>query len=151
MACIDYAFYSTLYDDVSEVEFNRLAIAAQRILEDTTTGVDGFRKLKYAFPEDEEEAETVRFCMAALISAMHKADTAQNLVQTESGVRSNVITSVSAGNESIHYASPMSGNASGRTQKQTYMELIRGYLTGIQDANGVNLLYMGPYPYNIER
>jgi len=31
-------------------------------------------------------------------------------------------------------------------QKQLYDDKIRDYLSGITDANGVNLLYMGIYP-----
>lgn len=31
-------------------------------------------------------------------------------------------------------------------QKQLYSDTIRDYLSGVADANGVSLLYMGMYP-----
>ena len=68
---------------------------------------------------------------------------------------SKQVASKSAGNESISYVtSGSSGTATlidkcladKEAQKQLYDDKIRNYLSGITDANGVNLLYMGIYP-----
>ena len=161
MTYIDYSYYSSLHDTVQEKDFNRLVVAAQHKLDDLTTGVDGVRKLKHAFPVDEEDAQLVRICMAELVNTMYKVEklekTASALTETESGVHSNVITSVSAGNESVDYAEPGAvKNTIGAAVQSTkarnglYYGIVRDYLSGVPDANGVNLLYMGPYPYTIK-
>lgn len=145
---IDYEYYSSMYKTVPETDFPRICMKAQRKLDNLTTGIDGVRKLAHAFPNDEESAQLVKTCMAELINAMYNAEKLQIVVTAESGVHSNVITSVSAGNESVHYAALNTG--SDRTaQEGIYRDLVREYLGGVADANGVNLLYMGRYPYPI--
>ena len=62
-----------------------------------------------------------------------------------------MISSVSAGNESISYSV---GNATmidkalsdPTVKEKLFRDTIREGLSGVTDANGVNLLYMGVYP-----
>ena len=145
---IDYEYYSSLYKTVPEADFTRVCMKAQRKLDNLTAGIDGVRKLAHAFPNDEESAQLVKICMAELMNAVYSAEKLQNVVAAENGVHSNVITSVSAGNESVHYAAIDTGNDR-TTQEGIYRDLVREYLSGVADANGVNLLYMGRYPYSI--
>lgn len=148
---IDYEYYSTLYKTVPQEDFTRLCLKAQRKLDNYTTGIDGVRKLAHAFPVDEDTAQLVKACMAELINAIYNAEKVQNSVgitATDSGMHSNVITSVSAGNESVHYAALSTADA--RTASDdTCKAIVREYLAGAADANGVNLLYMGRYPYPV--
>ena len=61
----------------------------------------------------------------------------------------------SAGNESISYSgagdlakssSIAAAVADPQAREKLYRDTVTDYLSGVQDANGVNLLYMGRYP-----
>jgi len=167
MAYVDYTYYKSLYGTqaVEEADFNRLAWEACRELDDETSGVDGVRKLKVSFPTDEEDVEMVKRCACKLIEIKSEIEKAKNRVsamqgyieRTDGTVVNKLVSSVSAGNESISYAtSNNSGNnatlidkalTDRSVEKKLYSDTIREYLHGVADANGVNLLYMGRYPY----
>ena len=161
---VDYEFYKKLYgsDAVSESEFNRFSWDASKKIEHYTIGADGINKLKVAYPTDEEGQESVKRCVCALIDLMsnikqaeHNLRSVTGFIQKEDGtVQGKVVTSVSAGNESISYSaktnntSPVDEAVSDRkTREQLFADTIREYLSGVTDANGVNLLYMGTYPH----
>ena len=59
MAYVDYEYYKTLYGEkaIPETDFNRLLWDAEREIDKATSGVDNVRKLKVAFPTNEEDAE----------------------------------------------------------------------------------------------
>lgn len=163
MAYIDFEYYTNLYGEIPETDFNRLSWEACRKLDAFTTGIDGVRKLKVAFPTDEEDAEIVKRCACEVLRIMQQLKEAEETAmsekgytETENGFQSKVISSVSAGNESISYA--VGSNATASTlidkalsdkdvQEQLFRDTIRNYLTGVTDSNGVNLLFMGRYPY----
>ena len=164
---VDYEFYKKLYgsDAVSESEFNRFSWDASKKIEHYTTGADGVKKLQVAFPTDDNGVESVKRCICALIDLMsnikqaeHNLRSATGFIQKEDGtVQGKVVTSVSAGNESISYSakpnktSPVDEAVSDRTKReQLFADTIREYLSGVSDANGVNLLYMGTYPYVVK-
>lgn len=164
MTYIDIAYYSGLYGEISETDFNRLSWDAARKLDYFTTGVDNVRKLSVAFPTDEYAAESVRRCCAKLVNLMHQieqattaATQAKGYVETENGLRGKVISSVSAGNESISYAvnhqtateidKAVSDHAA---RERLFASTIESYLSGMSDANGVGLLYMGKYPRRLK-
>ena len=163
MAYIEYEYFKTLYPDVSEADFNRLSWEACRLVDVLTTGIDGVRKLAVAFPTDEYDAENVKLCICELIFKLNAFDKAEQSAQeasgynkTENGLQGKVISSISSGNESISFASGSSGRTetafdkavADRKEKEEYLNAIaRYYLSGIADANGVNLLFMGRYPY----
>lgn len=160
----DYEFYKTLYGEksVSETDFNRLSWDACKRIDAATTTVDGIKKLKIAFPTDEDDSEAVKRCLCELINILYKLEQAeervnasQGFVQREDGtLSSKLVSSVSAGNESISYST---NNISAATlidkalsdktvQEQLYRDTIAKYLSGVTDKNGINLLYAGRYP-----
>lgn len=157
MAYVTFENYNGLYpDNATETEFNNLEWEARRIIDAHTTGIDNVRKLRVAFPTDEQDAETVKRCMCKLIKLLHDIETAEKsrgLVKRGDGtVTSGVVSSVSSGAESISYAADGGtaldaavGNISARNKLLS--QTVREMLSGTLDANGVNLLYMGRYPY----
>lgn len=146
--------YTQLYDTTDEKAFTRNCAEACRIIDRYTTGADGFKKLKQAFPVDADDAAAVKHCAARLTNLLCQIEQAQTFggyEATEQGIRGRVISSVSSGNESISYATnavtAIEKAASDKMVKDAMItNIIRGGLSGIRDANGVNLLYMGPYP-----
>lgn len=158
---VDYEFYKGLYgeDTISEPDFNRLSWEACRRV-DTLT----LNKLKFAFPTNEDDAETVRRCVcklieiAAQIEAANKRVTeAQGYITDESGaMRGKTITNVSSGSESVSYSAKAEQStlvdavlSDKAEQDKLYRDTIREYLSMVPDSNGVNLLYAGiPYPGN---
>lgn len=163
---VDYNYYVCVYGQaIPETDFQRFSWEACRKLDLSTTGIDGVRKLKAAFPTDEDNAEVVRRCVCKMIDIMYQiqeaakmASQSKGYVETVNGLRGKVISSVSAGNESISYSVNNSGTstviekalADKTVQEQLYKDIIIECLSGISDANGVNLLYMGRYPYRLE-
>lgn len=158
---ITYDQYVTLYDPIDETLFNRLAFEACRVMDIHTTGIDNVKKLRLFFPSEEDAAQAVMHCAAGIVNLLNQIRIAEvaalesrGVESTEQGVRGRVITSVSAGNESISYST--GGNASvtaidaavgNRTVRDKMIaEIVWEYLAGVQDANGVNLLFMGMYP-----
>lgn len=162
-AYIDYEYFKTLYPDIPEADFNRLSWEACRKMDIATTGIDGIRKLTVAFPTDEYAVECVKRCACALVDTLNQmkqawenANKASGYTETTNGLQGKVISSISSGNESISFSS--SGSSSRTTaidkaladvfvENQMYMKIIRDYLSDVPDANGVNLLFMGRYPY----
>lgn len=161
MSYITSEEYNKMYAPMEEPLFNRLAFDACRILDIHTTGIDNVKKLKKYFPTDEDDAAAVKHCAAKLIYTLDQINKAEATAlegrgyeATEQGMRSKVISSISAGNESISYTT--GGNASAtvydaatkdKTARDRLLaEIVWEYLSGIPDANGVGLLFMGMYP-----
>lgn len=152
--------FASLYPNASENAYTRFAWDAQRMLDNATSTVDGVKKLKVAFPESEEDAETVVRCMCAVINALDEVDAAKaaanaagTYVNTDNGYVTAGIRSISAGGESITYGVDSGAETdvlraakSGSALKQYVYGIIETYLRGAADANGVNLLYGGCYP-----
>ncbi len=156
---ISYKEYTALYDYFDEKLFNRLAFDACQHIDRLTTGADGIKKLKVAFPTDEDNANAVKRCAARIVYILAQIQEAEKsasfgraLVQTENGLRGNVIASVSSGSESISYSNGWAKSAIDTALADPFAKTamlcaeIREYLSGVSDANGVNLLYTGPYP-----
>ena len=166
MAYATYEDYTALYGaaTLDEAGFTRLIWDAERAMDDATTGIDGFRKLREAPPKDEYGADAVKHCACALTDTLRQiaeaekaAGRARSMVESADGtVHSGVVASVSSGSESISYATG-SAARSGTTavdaavsdpaaRERLLSDTVRRYLSGVKDANGVNLLYMGLYP-----
>ena len=157
MAYVTLEYFNTVCSDaLAEEVFNNLEWEARRIVDAHTTGIDNVRKLRNAFPTDEDDAEAVKRCMCRLIKLMNdiaEAEKKRGAVQRCDGtVTTGPVSSVSSGSESISYAAASDTaidaavsdiSARNRLFSQTVCE----YLSGVCDANGVNLLYMGVYPY----
>lgn len=153
----EFARYAQLYpeDALQEASFARLVWDASREVDNLTTGVDGVRKLKVAYPTDEDDAECVTRCVCAVVHDLYQIEQAQaaaSYTTKEDGtVSPRAVSSISAGNESISYAnSGKSAYTEAATDATARKALVRGtierYLSGVCDANGVRLLYMGVYP-----
>ena len=151
--------YQSIYDPIDERLFNNIAFEACRVMDIHTTGIDNIKKLKIAFPTDADYAEMVKRCAAKLVNLMYQIQQAEiSAVEnrgsdmTEQGLRGKVISSVSAGNESITYATSTFSTAidaavKSRTEREKlFANTVLYYLSGVEDENGVNLLYMGRYP-----
>ena len=166
MKYIDYEYYTALYgdDSLDENYFNRLAFDAERKIDNYTTGIDGVKKLRIAFPEDEDDAETIKRCICALIDLLYQIKESEKRISSGKGYTVNadgtlqgkVVTSVSSGNESMSFSSSASEKtlvdavlADKTAQEKLYYDTVKEYLSGLTDANGVNLLYMGEYPYGV--
>lgn len=163
---VDYEYYKSLYGEkaIPEADFDRLLWDAEREIDKATSGIDNVRKLQVAFPTSDYEAESVKRCVCALVDFLNQLENAESDANSVSGLveradgsmQGKVVASVSAGNESISYAVGKSSNTAISTAIQSVKdrdlvvyEFIASRLRGIADANGVNLLYNGPYPYGI--
>ncbi len=152
----DYnAFYS---DGIQQDEFNRFALEADRVLDQATTGIDNVRKLKIAFPVD--DADIVKGCACRIINLLKQisdaeaaAESARGYTEGAAGLQGKTVSSMSSGNESVSFSSSSNATAIDRAiasptaRNQLITNVINVCLSGIEDANGVNLFYMGPYPY----
>lgn len=153
-------FRSLSGSDIDETSFSRLYWLARKKLNYYTTGVDGYSKLKRAFPTDPDDAESVKRCMCKVVSILNQIEAAEQLAdavrgytETENGLQRKVISRVESGNEAISY---MEGSGISSAidaavtdtfaREKLLRDTIREYLSGVSDANGVNLLYMGVYP-----
>jgi hypothetical protein len=152
--------YNELYDPVEEKLFNRLSFDAFRVMDNYTTGVDGVKKLREFFPTDDYNAQAVKHCAAKLINLMVQIQDAESALamgrgytETENGLQRKIVSRVEAGNEAISYMESNAGTsvidksvADKSVRDKLFLDTVREGLSGITDANGVNLLYMGRYP-----
>lgn len=157
---ITFDEYKALYDSIDEKVFNRLVYDASRLMDNMTTGYGGIKKLKIAFPTDQDDAEAIRRCAAKVVNLLYQIQEAENAaaigrgyIETEQGLQMKIISRVEAGNEAISYSETKLSNsaidaavADKNIRDALINDTIREYLSGISDANGVNLLFMGPYP-----
>lgn len=162
MSYIALSEYNELYDPIDERLFNRFSVEASRIMDIHTTGIDNVKKLKTYFPTDEDDASAVKHCAAKLVYTLYQIHQAEvttlesrGYESTDQGMRGKVISSISAGNESISYATIGNSSATAydaavkdRTVRDKLLaEIVWDYLRGVSDANGVGLLYMGVYTH----
>ena len=113
MAYIDYEYYKSLYGEkaVPEADFNRLYDKAEIVI-DNEVSAFGVNKLEVAFPTNEKSAKRVKQCICEIIQKTAEAENAKSVYESASGyveradgtVVGKVVTSVSAGNESISYS-----------------------------------------------
>lgn len=157
---ITYEQYGTLYDQIEEKQFNRLEFDAERMIDNYTTGPDGVKKLRFAFPTEGDAMEAVMHCAGNIVNLLHQIHEAENAAaigrgytETEQGLQRKIISRVESGSEAISYSETKLSNSSidaavadKTVRDKMIATTIREYLSGVTDANGVNLLYMGPYP-----
>ncbi len=151
----DIAFYKSLYGEISEAEYNRFAPQAAKLMDKYTTGIDGVHKLRVAFPVDLDDVEWVKRCECALTDMLKRINAAENAAGAHMGADgltvAGAVSSVSSGSESITYSAGGSAintaAADISARERVIASTIREHLCGVKDANGVNLLYMGVYPY----
>lgn len=152
--------YNAMYDAIDISLFNRLEFEARRVMDLHTTGIDNVRKLNRFPPKDEYNAEAVEYCAAKIINLLfqiHEAEVAaamgRGYTETEQGLQRRIISRVEAGNEAISYSETKLANTAidaavsdKMARDKLLAETVWDYLRGVEDANGVNLLYMGKYP-----
>jgi len=156
--------YTNLYGPIEDAPFARLSFEACRVIDRHTTGADGVKKLRVAFPTEENDAELVMRCAANILhylitveEAERAAAAARGYEETADGLRRKIVSRVESGNEAISYSEAASSiltvadkAAADRGEREKlFGSVVREYLTGVKDANGVSLLYMGPYPYRV--
>ena len=163
MSYTDFEFYATIYHGnvVPEADFPRIADRASDFLD-----VIAFDRLVDGLPSDERAATKVQKAVCAVSDKLYELELAEKQANaaaqaggssgTSGGATSGIISSRSAGSESISYAS-LSDTASGAknwsavyqaagdetlTNKLLY-SAARLYLTGVRDDKGALLLYAG--------
>ena len=160
MLYADYQYFTNLYgSDVPEQTFNRLIWKASKILDHMTTGVDGYKKLEHAYPINPDDDEAVKRCACELVQFAYEVEEANKalgyVTNADGTVNSRMVASRSSGSESINYTT--GGNVVEKTtivaaagdddvRREMQYTIIRQYLDGVKDANGVNILYLGRYP-----
>lgn len=164
MEYIDLEFYKSLYGEIDAIRFNRLSFEVCRVIDRHTTGADGIKKLRVAFPTVEDDAELVKRCAANILNYLsliedveHAASASRGYEETAEGLRRKIVSRIESGNEAISYSeatssitTAMDKAAADRTEREKLLgNVVREYLSGVKDSNGVNLLYMGPYPYRV--
>ena len=164
---VDYEYYKSLYGNkaIPETDFNRLLWDAEREIDKATSGVDGLRKLQVAFPTSDYDTEAVKRCVCSLVEFLKQIEDAErnaNLLgqyaeRADGSLQGKVVSSVSAGNESISYAVSKSADTAIsnaikdlQSKDMAVYQFITSRLSGVSDANGVNLLFGGEYPYRVE-
>lgn len=163
MAYTDFEFYATTYHGnvVPEADFPRIADRASDFLDVIT-----FDRLIDGLPDDERAKTKVQKAVCAVADEMYKLELADKQALSAAaggtsssgsgGATSGVITSRSAGSESISYASPSEMANGAKTWSAIYQaagdmqktdklleQTAKTYLMGVKDNNGVNLLYAG--------
>lgn len=162
MAYATYEQVAALYPEIDEADYNRLSFLADREIDRLTTGVDGVRKLAVAFPTDDFGTAAVVRCEAEIINLMAQIEAAEAAAnaaasytqRADGSYVAGAVASVSSGSESISYASASAAPKTAATvavsdmaaREKLYADKVRLYLSGVADANGVNLLYGGAYP-----
>lgn len=147
---IDFDEYSKVYNDLTAESFDILCFKACLELDKQTKGVDGFSKLDNAFPEDEKSARAIKLCAIELVHLLNNLKNLENAsgyeVTDDGKYIGKQINSVSSGSESVSFSA---GNSAYKAEDKRSLinSLVREYLSGITDNNGVNLLFMGAYPY----
>ena len=152
--------YKDLYGEIDPIVFNRACYDACKYIDRHTTGIDGVRKLKDYFPVSESSVEAVERCTAEIVNiiaqiqeAEKSASAGRGYTKTENGLQGKVVSSVSAGNESVSYSA--TGNQASAidaavsdlaARAELIRATVRHYLSDETDRNGVSLLYMGVYP-----
>lgn len=152
--------YKQLYDSIDERLFNRLCFDACRVMDIHTTGIDNVKKLKRFFPTDSDAVSAVQHCAANLTNLLvqiHEAEAAsavgRGYTETAQGLQRKIISRVESGNEAISYSevkntdSTIDAAVADKTVRDKLLaDTIWEYLSGVEDCNGVNLLFMGKYP-----
>ena len=163
MAYTTFEFYTTTYHGnvVPESDFYRIADRASDFLDVIT-----FDRLVDGLPSDERAATKVQKAVCAVAEKLYELELADKQALSAAaggtsssgpgGATSGVITSRSAGSESISYASPSEMANGAKTWSAVYQaagdetltnnllySAARLYLTGVKNDEGELLLYAG--------
>jgi hypothetical protein len=157
---ITYSEYTESFEMIDEMSFKNLSIEACRVMDIHTTGIDNVKKLQKYFPTDEYSARAVRHCAAKIVNFLNQIRDAEmtaaaerGYTETAQGLQRRIISRIEAGNEAISYSEAKTDAtyidaavADKAVRDKIVAEIIWENLSGVEDANGVNLLFMGRYP-----
>ena len=157
MAFLAYGDFLNYYPNsaLTQAQFNLYEGQAERVLDVLTTGLDNVHKLYDHYPTKARDVKCIQDAVAHLSNLLFQIDMTASAYTPSVGAdglaSSKVVASRSSGSESISYASNVSTSLIEATKSEdAKMALLsrtaRFYLAGVEDANGVNLLYMGAYP-----
>ena len=161
---VTLADYNQFYsDNILEPDFNRFVVCASAKADRLTTGVDGVKKLKVAFPTDADDVEVVKAAICGVIHLMNEIEKANEaasvggyVTRDDGTVIGKIATSISSGSESISYSAATGGQSTAsvligdsKAQNEAYNTILEEGFRGVTDANGVNLMYMGVYPLDL--
>ena len=163
MAYADYEFYTKSFfgNVVPESDFVRLAERASDFL-DTLT----FDRLTGGLPTPEKYQKRIKKAVCAVVEIYYQLDLAQkqalaaasgeSAVTDANGTTTGIITSKSAGSESISYATAQQTGAAAKEWSAVYSaagntkaankllsDAVMPYLTGVVTDDGIPLLYAG--------
>lgn len=163
MAYTDFEFYATTYHGnvVSEADFPRIADRASDFLDVIT-----FDRLVDGLPDNERAKTKVQKAVCAVCDKLYQLELADKQALSTAtggissggvgGVNAGVITSRSAGSESISYASPSEMANGAKTWSAVYQaagdeqatnkllyDTAKVYLMGVRDNKGELLLFAG--------
>lgn len=150
MAYADHAFYTSCYhgEHTAEDGMDRWLERASDELDFITCN-----RLMTAFPMVEAHVVKIKKAVCAIADALYQVDVQRRAAAPQTAANGSVcgaISSITSGKESISYASVNSGNsvysiAASSEEKMLALlyRIAAEYLSGIPDANGVNLLYRG--------
>ena len=164
MAYADYEFYTTKYYGSAipdSQSFDKEAERASDFLDIIT-----FDRLVDGLPDNERAQTKIKKAVCALADKLYGLELADKQALSAAaggtstggsgGATSGVITSKSAGSESISYASPSEMASSAKTWSAVYQaagdeqasnkllyDTAKVYLTGVRDNEGTPLLYAG--------
>lgn len=155
----DYEYYKTEYGGSlfeSADAFKPYERKAERRMDTATRD-----KLTFAFPIEEKDAAAVKDCLCELAEFLLRVDQFQEaasasvgvVTQEDGTVKGKVVTSVTSGSESRGYSAGgtiATAIADAAKDRKVFdiavYSLVKDGLSGVPDANGVNLLYAGTYP-----
>jgi hypothetical protein len=164
MIYTDSEMYASMFpkDNVEE-DWSRLSWEASALMDRLTSGVDGIKKLA-VYPPTGDDEKSVKMCACNLVHLMHRIELLEQATEQASAIVTDadgtvhgaVVSSKSAGNESISYATGTSASKVTTLSAAAFDPLTRdkllrdtaiAYLSGVKDANGVGVLYGGAYPH----
>lgn len=144
MGYADYAFYQKEYygDIIAEDDFPKWSERASRQIDVLT-----FRRLQSAYPKDEYTDRQIKMCVCELAEKMMETDKYLKASSLDETGKPGIIKSVSAGSESISYATGENIYASvvkdENSKTAFFRKTVVNYLSDLTDGNGICLLYAG--------
>lgn len=164
MAYATFDYCARIYPTITLQDYEAYSWESGHEIDRLTSGVDGVKKLKIAFPTDEEDAEAVKRCFCEVLYTLVMIGKEKNNIAEAGGtsvingrVVPSSIASISSGSESISFANNTekgqyyTAAVNNDEKNKLLYSIIRKYLAGACDYNGVNLLYGGRYPCGVIR
>lgn len=147
MRYVTWQDFTLVYADaMTQTEFDRIEYDAETIVDNWVRTVDGVDKLRVAFPTKAEDVEAVKRCVMALALACKEMEDYERKSVSDTGI----VASVSSGTESMSFQRGGSAlaraTADDEAKAKYFSSIVRRYLAGHADKNGVNLLFGGFYP-----